>query len=205
MRQYTATFPYLNTYEEPNEDDLPEVEEYDIVFLGNAYSQARWDIWKFLDGLRGQYKIGLFGKVYGGFEPIPADGVNHYNYAEGRAIYRKSKLAISTNEFGATGYTSNRYFEITASGGAMCLHERTPKFGNYTRTRAGTHYVQWNDMAHLEQLIHEWMKPKNDKRRKRIALNAMKNTSEKHCGDARVKYVLTEVVPKLAKAKGNGK
>ena len=199
MAQYTQTYPYLNTYEEPDESVLPNVLEYDVVFLGHGYSDARRDLWRLLDRLRGQYKVGLFGRC----GDIKSDGVNHYKYDEGRAIYKKAKLAISTNEFAATGYTSNRYFEITASGGALCLHERTPKFGNYTRARAGTHYAQWNDLQHLEELIHSWLSPEKDKRRKRIALNARKHTTANHCGDARVKYVLTEVIPKLMKAKEN--
>jgi len=140
MSQYTQTFPYLNTYEEPDEATLPETPQYDVVFLGNAYSDARYDIWRLLDSLRGKYKIGLFGKVYQDRPPIKADGVNHYDYAAGRAIYRNSKLAISTNEFNATGYTSNRYFEIIGSGGALCLHERTPEFGKYIKSKLGTHY-----------------------------------------------------------------
>jgi glycosyltransferase involved in cell wall biosynthesis len=85
MGKYTNAYPYLNTYEEP--DELPDVEEYDIVFLGNAYSQARHELWTLMDRLRAKYKVGLFGKVYGKFAPIKATGVNHYNYAEGRAVY----------------------------------------------------------------------------------------------------------------------
>ncbi|GAF84564.1 unnamed protein product, partial [marine sediment metagenome] len=206
MAQYTRTFPYLNTYEEPDEKQLPDVEAYDIVFLGNAYSKPRHDLWKLLDKLRPKYKVGIFGKVYGGFAQINSDGVNHYNYAEGRAIYKKAKLAISTNEFNATGYTSNRYFEITSAGGAMCLHETTPEFFKYVRARAGTHYIQWDDLEHLEKLIYDWLEPMKDKQRKRIAKTAQKHTTTKHCGDARVKYVLTDIVPQLLAKNGeNGK
>jgi hypothetical protein len=194
MSQYTKTFPYLNTYEEPNGSALPQVEEYDIVFLGHGYSQARRDLWALLDRLRGKYKVGLFGRCNG----IRSDGVNHYKYDEGRAIYKKAKLAISTNEFNATGYTSNRYFEITASGGAMCLHQTTPKLYTYTGARAGSHYIQWDNLQHLEKLINNWLAPNKAKQRKRIAASAYNHTTSDHCGDARVKYVLTDIVPKLA-------
>jgi glycosyltransferase involved in cell wall biosynthesis len=200
MRQYTNTYPYLNTYEEPDESALPDVEDYDIVFLGNAYSDARYTLWQLMDRLRKDYKVGLFGRVNKRYTPIQADGVNHYDYAAGRAVYKKAKLAINTNEFGATGYTSNRFFEIIASGGAMCLHERTPKFGYYVGAKEGTHYSQWNNLADLEAKIRVWLKPENVKRRKQIAKNAQRLAQAKHCGDARVEYVLTEIVPKLAKA-----
>lgn len=198
MSQYTRTFPYLNTYEEPDENELPEVESYDVVFLGNAYSQARWEIWKLLDSLRSKYKVGLFGKVYGSFQEIKSDGVNHYDYAEGRAIYKKAKLAISTNEFGAKGYTSNRYFETISAGGALCLHENTPEFEHYIGSKNGTHYIQWDNLAHLEQLIDYWLKPEQSIRRRQIARNAKRHAESHHSADARVKYVLTEIVPQLA-------
>ena len=198
MRLHSNTYPYLNTYEEPV--DLPDVEQYDIVFLGNAYTDARDALWKLMDGLRKDFKVGLFGKVHRDRPPILSDGVNHYNYAEGRAIYKRAKLAINTNEWAATGYTGNRFFEIIASGGALCLHERTPKFGYYVGAKEGTHYSQWDNLADLEVKIRQWLKPENEKRRKQIVKNAQRHAQTKHCADARVKYVLTDVVPRLAKA-----
>jgi len=201
MSQYTNVFCYLNTYEEPDEDTLPETEQYDVVFLGNAYSDARYDIWKLLDRLRGTYKVGLFGKVYQDRTPIKSDGVNHYDYASGRAIYRNSKLAISTNEFNATGYTSNRYFEIIGSGGALCLHERTPEFGRYVKSKQGTHYIQWQGFDDLEAKIHFWLTDKQEKRRQQIAKYALNHAEKYHNADARIKYVLAEIIPKLIKAK----
>jgi len=197
MRKYTRTYPYLNTYEEPDESTLPQVEEYDVVFLGNAYSDARYELWKLMNGLRKDFKVGLFGKVPQSRSPILSDGVNHYKYDEGRAIYKNAKLAVNTNEFGATGYTSNRFFEIIASGGALCLHERTPKFGQYVKAKNGTHYVQWTGLAELERLIRHWLKPEQDKRRKQIVRTAQKHAQTKHSADERVKYVLTDVVPRL--------
>ena len=199
MRQYAATYPYLNTYEEPDESALPDVEEYDVVFLGNAYSDDRYALWQLMDGLRKDFKVGLFGKIHQGRVPILSDGVNHYNYAEGRAIYKKATLAINTNEFAATGYTSNRFFEIIAAGGALCLHQRTPKFGYYVGAKEGTHYSQWNDLPDLEVKIREWLKPKNDKIRKRIVKTAQKHAQTKHSADARIHYVMSDVIPKLAK------
>jgi len=198
MSKYTHTYPYLNTYEEP--DELPEVEQYDIVFLGNAYSDARYDLWQLLDGLRKDFKVGLFGKIYQDRPPILADGVNHYNYAEGRAIYKQAKLAVNTNEFAATGYTSNRFFEIIASGGALCLQQRTPKFGQFVKAKESTHYSQWDNLSDLEVKIREWLKKDNGKRRKQIVKNAVRLARTKHSADCRVKYVLTDVIPKLMKA-----
>jgi len=199
MRQYAATYPYLNTYEEPPASALPQVDEYDVVFLGNAYSEPRRDLWRLLDRLRPKYKVGLFGNC----ASVKSDGANHYNYAEGRAVYKKAKLAINTNEFDATGYTSNRYFEIIASGGAMILHQRTPKFGYYTKSKEGTHYVQWNDLAHLEALIAHWLKPEQEKRRARIVELAQAHAVKHHSADARIEYVLTDIVPRLAKRFAN--
>jgi len=200
MRQYTSTYPYLNTYEEPEEKMFPKVEQYDIVFLGNVYSEARVELWQLLDKLRAKYKVGLFGRC----NSVTATGVNHYDYAAGRAIYKNAKLAISTNEFSingveAAGYTSNRYFEIIASGGALCLHQRTPKFGYYTKSKEGTHYKQWDDIEHLESLIEHWLKPEQNKRRRQMVVHAQKHAQKHHSADARVEYVLTDIVPKLAK------
>jgi hypothetical protein len=210
MSAYTATYPYLNTYEEPDESALPAIHDYDVVFLGNAYSKARWEVWDVLDSLRGKYKVGIFGKLYGKvaeqFRSIESDGVNHYDYAAGRAIYKKAKIAISTNEFGATGYTSNRYFEIIGSGGALCLHERTPQFGKYTDSKEGTHYIQWDNMADLKVKINHWLDPQRQKRRREIVRNAARHAKSKHNADARVKYILTDIVPKLLrKSKSNGR
>jgi glycosyltransferase involved in cell wall biosynthesis len=206
MNQYTYAFPYLNTYEQPDESTLPQVDSYDVVFLGNAYSDARYAVWKLCNQLRKQYKVGLFGRIRDVYPPITPDGNNHYDYAAGRAVYKNAKLAISTNEFNATGYTSNRYFEIIGSGGALCLHERTPQFGKYIGSKEGTHYIQWAGMADLEAKIHHWLKPEQDKRRKRIALNAHNHAKKKHCANARVRYILTEIVPKLLKrSNANGR
>jgi glycosyltransferase involved in cell wall biosynthesis len=209
MNSIVPTFPYLNTFEQPDDSALPDEPEYDIVFLGNAYSDARYDLWKLLNELRASYKVGLYGKVYQGRVPIVADGVNHYDYASGRAIYRRAKIAINTNEFAeqgyiqnkeiGKGYTSNRFFEIISAGGALCLHQRTPQFGKYTRAKEGTHYIQWSNLEDLRRLISHWLKPEQEKRRKKIVANARKHADKKHCADVRIKYVLTEIVPKLAR------
>jgi hypothetical protein len=82
----------------------------------------------------------------------------------------------------------------------MCLHERTPKFGQYVKAKEGTHYVQWNDLRDLEAKIDHWLKADQQRRRREIARNAQRHAQAHHCGDARIKYVLTDVIPKLMKA-----
>src|SRR5512133_1874639 len=67
---------------------LPEVPEYDVVFLGNVISETRRALLEWLRSLDG-VKVGIYGDWQ------YADGNCLYDFAFGEALYKKAKIAIA--------------------------------------------------------------------------------------------------------------
>ncbi len=175
-------------------DTLPDMPAHDVVFLGNGYDQFRKQLGATLNSL--PYDVG----IYGGGHTVPTKGNTHYDFAQGRGLYANAKIAISDQHFNAYAYTSNRFWEIMAGGGALILHQKTDGFDKLTGLSEGTHYIAWSDFNDLKQKIAYWLADENQNRRRQIVRNAKRQADSNHSFDARVKQLLMEILPNVAKA-----
>lgn len=138
------------SFEEPV-DPLPDVPEYDVVFLGNVISDKRRALIEFLRTLDG-VKVGIYG------DHPASDGRCVYDFAMQRALYRKAKIALADCAYpDQANYVSDRPLQIMASGGALLLHQYVPKMGKLIAgVEYGEHYIQWEDFGELRMLIEDW-------------------------------------------------
>lgn len=128
---------------------LPDVPEYDIVFLGNIISEKRRELRKFLRTL--PYKVGIYG------DGDDTDGHCTYDFAMQRALYRKAKIAIAdAAHVDQKRYVSDRPLTIMASGGAILLHEHVDGIGELIEgIEEWKHYLEWNNFTQLGELISQ--------------------------------------------------
>lgn len=187
-------------YEKPVQP-LPDVPTYDIVFLGNAYSETRKAVMTMLRSL--PYKVGIFG------DWEQADGDNKYNFAEGEALYKKARLAICDNtRVDNLNYVSDRPIQVMAAGGALCLHQRVETMQEMMGWKEWVHYIKWNDLTDLKEVIDYWMTnrlmPFNDnayatqaKPIEAIVAAAQAHVLEHHTFDTRVRqlFEMLERIP----------
>lgn len=137
---------------EPSIGELPDVPEYDVVFLGNVINDKRRAMLEMLRTL--PYKVG----IYGDWEH--ADGRCTYNFAMGEALYKKAKLAIADNVYqDQSNYMSNRPIQIAMAHGALLLHQHIDKMEELSYGWvAGRHYYSWYTLDDLKSDIEEFMK-----------------------------------------------
>jgi spore maturation protein CgeB len=86
----------------------------------------------------------------------------------------------------------------------MLLHQHVDGLDDLLDLKAGVHYISWHDSAELLALIDYWSAKRNDRTRRKIAAAGMKAVREHHSFDARVKELLTEILPKVERAKQHG-
>jgi glycosyltransferase involved in cell wall biosynthesis len=189
---------------------LPNESPWDILFLGNGYSEKRQILYKelmkhvkFLEYDDGD-KTGLYGTpitvgVYGSGWPN-AEHDCTYDFERGAALYRRCKIAIGDNQFpDAEGFVSNRLFQALAAG-AFLLHQRVPGLEALTGLRDGEHYVAWDTFEDLHRLIAYYLDPAHEAERVKIAAAGEAFTHERHSFRARVRELFRDLLP-LAKKK----
>jgi len=183
---------YWQVSYEPGESQPAREMVHDVVFLANAYSEPRKALGALLEGIEG-VNVGLYGSGW------PHGRANTtYDFATGRAILLASKVAIGDNQYqGAEGFVSNRFFETLAAGGAMLLHQHVDGLDALLDLKAGVHYVSWHDAAELAELVRYWTDRQNERARKRIARAGMQAVREHHSFDARVRELLTQILPRV--------
>lgn len=138
-------------------------EQFDVVFLGNCYSSFRQAMGEMLRYNKNR-KTGLFGKWP---SHLKTDGQNQYDFAQGDAIYRSSKIAIGDNQFPKSlGYTSNRLFQALHSG-VFLLQQNVPGITEFLGLEDGVHLAQWKDLDDLNAKIDYWLA--HDEERDEIA------------------------------------
>lgn len=163
---------------------LPDMPEYDVVFLGNIISEPRR---KLLEWLRQQtdYRVG----IYGDWEH--ADGHNTYHFDEGEALYRNATIAIADCAYpDQRNYISNRPFHVCAAGGAVLFHQHVERMDVLSGLVAGEHYVEWRDLADLDRLIRYWLDDERADERGRIAKSAREFVLRYHTWDERCEQLL---------------
>jgi glycosyltransferase involved in cell wall biosynthesis len=182
-------------------DTLPKMPKWDVVFQGNLHRRAAQcgQRTKLADALHDLRQDGIKVGIYAEQTDDPrVNGNTYWHFDEAQALNKAAKLVVSDNEFCATGYVSKRIWEILITGGGMCLHQETPGFEEYTGLKDGVHYIAWKDYDDLQAKIRYWLDRKQDKRRKQIAGNARRLTLKLHTYPARMRELLTEVLPQMA-------
>lgn len=196
---------YWQSGPEENDGDL-DVPAHDVVFQGNGHRRPakcghRAKLYDALFALREEgIDVGVYGE---NGDDHRVTGNTFWHFDQTQALNKKAKLVVSDNEFCAAGYTSKRFFDIMYMGGGMILHQATPRFDELLHIKDGTHYVSWTDYDDLQAKIRYWLEPKHAKRRRQIARNAQRVCLSRHTYPARMKELLTEVIPQLAKDKAH--
>lgn len=110
---------WMHSYEPVDESNLPEVPEYDVVFLGNCRTPARANLEHILRSL--PYRVGIYGSGW-----QQSDGNCQYDFATGYALYTRAKLTISDNDLPDTvSYLSDRPFQAL-NAGCLVLQQEEP-------------------------------------------------------------------------------
>lgn len=146
---------YWQNSAEPDVYLVPTVTEarYDVVFLGNNYSEYRTRLARSLKAL--PYKVGVYGR---GYPEGISEGESLYNFRLTGGLYRSSQIAIADNQFPeAVGFASDRMFMILASGGACLFHQHIEKLEELTGLIPGVHFVEWFTEVDLKTKIAYYM------------------------------------------------
>lgn len=187
--QHGINAAYWQIGYEPVEPPFPAVKAHDVVFLANAYSEARHALGRFLKAT--PYNVGLYG--YGWPE---ASGNTLYHFAAGAALYRAAKIAIGDNQYpDDTGFVSNRVFEALANG-AFLLHQRVNGLEELTGLIDGVHYVAWDNERDLKAKLAFWLNTANEDKRQSIAKAGEVFVREYHSFEARVRELFTVLLAK---------
>ena len=170
-----------------------DVPAHDVIFLGNAYSDSRRALERALRATK--YDIGLYG-----YNWQKEDGMCLYDFGVGEALYKKCKVAIGDafedSKERVHAFTSNRMVEALASG-AFFLQQHVDGLDEFNGTKAGTHYVEWDNTTDLIEKLDYWLDKKMAKRRKEIAAAGQKFALEHWSFDTLVRQLITELLPAL--------
>lgn len=174
-------------YEKSDEEITRAAKRHDVVFLGNAYTELRKDLGRFLIGL--QRDTGLDIGLYGSWPNDWSQGSNLYDFSTGEGIYRNAKLAISDQQWpDATGYVSNRLFQAMAAGRCMVLQQEFKGMSKYLGVTAGIHLDTWKTHRDLEEKINYYLE--NEDARQAIANRGHDYVMLHHSFNMRVKELL---------------
>lgn len=182
-------------YEQPDKraadqaySDLPPI---DVVFLGNNYSAERQRLYTALRSV--DANVVIYGA---GWEQ--SDGECNYDFAMMEALYRRTRIAVSDNQFlDAKGYLSDRPIQVMAAGGALLLQQTVADLAPLTGLEHGRHYVQWHDIDDLAYTVYQWLSPSRVKTIRRITQDAQAFVLERHTWQKRVDRLVGEWLPEL--------
>lgn len=181
-------------YEEAGDVSAIRANDYDVVFLANAYSPERKDFGKLLEFWSADegFRLGLIGSGWDN----PA-GFTLYDFAKGKALYQGAKVAIGDNQFPqARGFVSNRLFQALAAGGCLVMHQQVPDLEELTGLVHGVHYIAWTNHEDLREKLRYFLAHETE--RQKIADAGTTFTHERHSFKARVDELFRSLLP-LAK------
>lgn len=189
------TAAYWQIGYEPVPSKLPTVPKYDVLFLGNLYSDKRRELGDLLHGL--EAKLGIKVGIYGyGWQY--AAGETLYQFEQSAALVKNAKIVIGDNQYTeAYGFVSNRLIETLANGGFLA-HQRVNGLDELTGIKDGEHLVFWETLDDLPELIAYWLSPAHQAARKRIAKAGRTFVREHHSFDARVRELFEIIRDKVA-------
>lgn len=169
-----------------------QMPKYDVVFLANARDMGRKRFGEWLKSL--PYDVALYGSGWGRL----GSGDTHYDFAASHAIMQNAAICIGDNQFPDTrGFVSNRFFETLYAGGFL-IHQRVKGLDELTGFVEGKHYIGFDTLKELQELIHYYMS--NPAERKKIAKAGRRYARRFHSFDARVKELVTKIIPEVARA-----
>lgn len=168
---------------------------YDVVYLGNNYSEHRQRLYEALRAL--PCRVGVFGT---GWER--SEGETNYDFARSEALYQGSRIAISDNQFpDAKGYMSDRPIQVLGAGGALLLQQTVRDLEAMTGLKSGIHYVEWKTFDDLPDLVMGWLNPERYDDAKRIVKAGQAFVLSEHTWSQRVRQLVEEWLPELERAR----
>jgi hypothetical protein len=169
--------------------DNRKMPSFDVLYLGNARDVARREFGAQLKEL--PYNVGIFGAGWGRL----GDGDTHYDFAASHALMANAAICIGDNQFPNTrGFVSNRFFETLYAGGFL-IHQRVKGLDELTGFVEGKHYVAFDTMEELQELIRFYMDDPTE--RERIRKLGRRYARRFHSFDARVKELFTKIIPEV--------
>lgn len=162
---------------------------YDVLFLGNNYSEKRQQLYETLRALP-EISVGIYGAGW----PV-SQGECNYDFAAAESLYAHARIVISDNQFpDARGYMSDRPIQALAAG-TLVLQQYVADLEPMTGLRDGVHYVQWRDFSELPGLVEYWLSRTQERERGRIARDGQAFVKACHTWDARVREMMVSWLP----------
>lgn len=183
--------------EEP-EIDIASAPAYDVLFLGNGYSNFRHQLVNKLYeiGTRHNLSVGVYGSGYS----VPVEGNTLYEYGKNQSMMAKAKVVIGDMQFpDSDGYVSNRLFEALRAG-ACLLNQTVNNADIRLGLVSGVHYVAWDTLDDLDVLIPYYIH--NTHIRDKVAQAGQKWFYEGQTFDHRVKQLLDMIKKHLNVVRG---
>lgn len=157
---------------------------HDVIFLGNAYREERWELERTLRSIEG-VDVGLYGR---GWNTPNGDTLYHYSASYG--LYANSKLAVVDNMYSDRfAYVSDRTFMAMAHSQCV-LWKACPGADAMFGFKDGVHYIGWSDLEDLTAKIRLWLSPDYDRARQQIGAAGRLWTQTYHTYDARTRALL---------------
>jgi hypothetical protein len=186
-------------YEDVGDDYQAKADSY-YSELGRQSPFSRGDVWPvvYLASLRSPERQAIASIVesFGGRVFTPGDEfASLYNFSVTKAIYNRSKVAISDNGFTSRGFVSNRLFQALAAGGCVVLQQHVDGLDELTGLRANWNYMEWNDLDELK--AHIKTRLENLEESRQIAAMGTAFVREHFSFDAQVGKLMTLIKERL--------
>jgi hypothetical protein len=189
-------------YEPLDFDTLPRVDSLDLALLANCYSEKRKELGKALLSVK-DMKWKVYGSGWNWSKDIVSAGNTTYDFAQSAAVMKAAKLIIGDNQFPDDyGFVSNRVFDTLAADGGLLLHQHVPGMKEELGLISGVHYIAWNTLDELPNLIRYWLRPENAKDRRKIAAAGARYVRGFHTFDARVRELFFDILPAIQEREG---
>lgn len=162
-------------------EPAPDAEQYEVVFLGNGYSENRHRLGNFLTTI--PYKLGVWGD---GWPMLKTNPANTYNFKWGCQIYRAGKIALGDSEWATTarGFVSNRVLQAMAAGKVLMLQQWFDGYEELLGLVDGKHWVLWRDFDDLRAKLDYYLTHEDERRK--IAQAGTLEVLRNHSFDKRI-------------------
>jgi hypothetical protein len=167
-------------------EPLPDMPGYDVLFQGNWYDY-RAPLFKMLRDL--PYHVGIYGN------DARADGNTHYDFAQQAALYANAAITVGdTFPFQTRAFASNRVFQALRAG-AFLLLQKSEALEEYTGLIDGVHYVSWENLDDLRELIDGYMGGEYEQERAGVAAAGMTYVRANFSPQAQLRKLFEELIP----------